>query len=273
MAATAEPRAKPGSPVTACLLIIGNEILSGRTQDKNLAFIGQGLNELGIRLMEVRVIPDVEATVVATLDEVRRRFDYVFTTGGIGPTHDDITADCVAKAFGLPLTVNPEARAILEAHYPPGQLTEARLRMARTPEGATLIENPVSRAPGFQVENVFVMAGIPNIMQAMFASVKHRLVGGQPLRSRTLAVEMGESFVADGLAGLQARYPDVEIGSYPFTRDGVFGTRLVLRATEESVLDAAAAELETLIAALGAKSAWETGPAPAQTPSGQQRSA
>jgi len=273
MAATAEPRTKPESPVTACLLIIGNEILSGRTQDKNLAFIGQALNELGIRLMEVRVIPDVEATVVATLDEVRRRFDYVFTTGGIGPTHDDITADCVAKAFGLPLIVNPEARAILEAHYPPGQLTEARLRMARTPEGATLIENPVSRAPGFQVENVFVMAGIPNIMQAMFASLKHRLVGGQPLRSRTLAVEMGESFVADGLARLQALYPEVEIGSYPFTRDGVFGTRLVLRATEEPVLDAAAADLDTLIAALGAKSAWETGPAPADAPSDQQRSA
>ncbi len=264
MAASAEPGAKPGAPVTvtpvtACLLIIGNEILSGRTQDKNLAFLGQGLNELGIRLMEVRVIPDIEAVIVDTLNDVRRRFDYVFTTGGIGPTHDDITADCVAKAFGLPLIVNPEARAILAAHYEAtgSALTEARLRMARTPEGATLIENPVSRAPGFQVENVFVMAGIPAIMQAMFASVKHRLVGGAPLRSRTLAVEMGESFVADGLAALQARFPEVEIGSYPFSRDGVFGTRLVLRATDEAVLDAAAAELEAFIAGLGAKAAWE----------------
>ena len=250
-------RAKPGRAVTACLLIIGNEILSGRTQDKNVAFIGGGLNDLGVRLMEVRVIPDVEAVIVDTLNEVRRRFDYVFTTGGIGPTHDDITADCVAKAFGLPLIVNPEARAILEAHYEPGQLTEARLRMARTPEGAALIENPVSKAPGFQVENVFVMAGIPSIMQAMFNSLKHRLVGGQPLRSRTVMVEMGESFVAEGLAAVQDSHPDVEIGSYPFNRDGTFGTRLVLRSTGEESLTAAAAALDAMIAGLGAKGVWE----------------
>jgi molybdenum cofactor synthesis domain-containing protein len=250
-----------GSPVTACLLIIGNEILSGRTQDKNLAFIGERLNALGIRLMEVRVIPDVEAVIVETLNAVRRRFDYVFTTGGIGPTHDDITAECVAKAFDRPLIVSPEARAILEAHYEPGQLTEARLRMARTPEGAMLIENPVSKAPGFQIENVFVMAGIPSIMQAMFASLQHRLVGGRPLKSRSVTVEMGESFVADGLARLQARFPEVEMGSYPFNRAGVFGTRLVLRATEEELLDAAARELDTLLAGLGAKAAWEAGEA------------
>lgn len=253
--------AKPGSAVTACLLIIGNEILSGRTKDQNLAFIGERLNELGIRLMEARVVPDVEATIVEALNAVRRRFDYVFTTGGIGPTHDDITAECVAKAFGRPLIVHPQARAILEAHYPPGELTPARLRMARTPEGAELIENPVSRAPGFQVENVFVMAGIPSIMQAMFASLQHRLVGGRPLASRTLAVELGESFVADGLARLQERFPDVEIGSYPFNRAGAFGTRLVLRSTEEDRLAAAAAELDSLIASLGARSAWEAAPA------------
>jgi molybdenum cofactor synthesis domain-containing protein len=246
-----------GAAVTACLLIIGNEILSGRTQDKNLAFVGERLNGLGIRLMEARVVPDVEAVIVGTLNEVRRRFDYVFTTGGIGPTHDDITAECVAKAFARPLIVHPEARKILEAHYEPGQLTEARLRMARTPEGAELIENPVSKAPGFQVENVFVMAGIPTIMQAMFASLQHRLAGGTPLQSRSVAVEMGESFVADGLAHLQERFPDVEIGSYPFNRNGVFGTRLVLRATEEALLDKAAAELDGLLASLGAKSAWE----------------
>jgi len=261
---------KAGAKVTACLLIIGNEILSGRTQDKNVAFIGQRLNDLGIRLMEVRVLPDVEAIIVEGLNEVRRRFDYVFTTGGIGPTHDDITADCIAKAFGLPLIVNPQARAILEAHYPPGELTEARLRMARTPEGAELIENPVSKAPGFQVGNVFVMAGIPNIMQAMFASLQHRLVGGEPLRSRTVSVEMGESFVADGLARLQERYPDVEIGSYPFNRGGAFGTRLVLRAVDDGLLDAAAAELEILLVGLAARHVWEE-PAPAT--GGQQRSA
>jgi len=251
-------KAKSETTVTACVLIIGNEILSGRTQDRNLAFLGQRLNDLGIRLMEARVVPDVEAVIVATLNEVRRRFDYVLTTGGIGPTHDDITADCVAKAFGRPLIVHPEARAILEAHYPPGELTDARLRMARTPEGAELIENPVSKAPGFQVENVFVMAGIPDIMQAMFASLQHRLAGGQPLRSRTVAVELGESFVADGLARLQERFPDVEIGSYPFNRAGVFGTRLVLRATEEDLLDAAAGELDALLTGLGARATWET---------------
>ena len=246
-----------GRTVTACLLIIGNEILSGRTQDKNTAFLGQGLNELGVRLMEVRVIPDVEQVIVDTLNEVRRRFDYVFTTGGIGPTHDDITADCVARAFGLPLIVNPEARRILEAHYPPGQLTEARLRMARTPEGADLIENPVSKAPGFQVENVFVMAGIPAVMQAMFASLKHRLVGGKPLRSRTVMVELGESFVAEGLAAVQDSHPDVEIGSYPFNRDGTFGTRLVLRSTEEHSLESAATALDALILSLGIEGVWE----------------
>ncbi len=247
----------PTPPVTACLLIIGNEILSGRTQDKNLAFIGQGLNEIGVRLMEVRVIPDIETTIVDTLNEVRRRFNYVLTTGGIGPTHDDITADCVAKAFGLPLIVNPEARAILEAHYPPGELTEARLRMARTPEGATLIDNPVSRAPGFQVENVFVMAGIPAIMQAMFASLRHRLVGGTPLSSRSVTVEMGESFVADGLAAVQERFPEVEIGSYPFNRNGSFGTRLVLRATDLALLEAAAGDLEAILTDLDARHRWE----------------
>ncbi len=260
-----------GSTVTACLLIIGNEILSGRTQDKNLAFIGQRLNDLGIRLTEVRVIPDIEATIVETLNEVRRRFDYVFTTGGIGPTHDDITAECVAKAFGRALVISPEARAILEAHYEPGQLTEARLRMARTPEGAVLIENPVSKAPGFQVENVFVMAGIPSIMQAMFASLQHRLVGGRPLRSRSVAVEMGESFVADGLARLQARFPAVEMGSYPFNRGGVFGTRLVLRATDDALLDAAAAELESFLVALEARHAWEESAAEAAPGVGERQ--
>jgi len=259
----------PGSQVTACLLIIGNEILSGRTQDKNLAFVGRRLNELGIRLMEVRVIPDIEAVIVDTLNEARDCFDYVFTTGGIGPTHDDITAACVAKAFGLPLIVNPEAREILEAHYEPGQLTEARLRMARTPEGAELIENPVSKAPGFQVQNVFVMAGIPTIMQAMFDSLSHRLVGGKPMQSRSVTVERGESFIANGLAGVQERFPEVEIGSYPFNRNGTFGTRLVLRSTEDEVLTAAAEAVDALIADLGIESQWDAAQASGkESPSG-----
>jgi molybdenum cofactor synthesis domain-containing protein len=239
--------------VTACVLIIGNEILSGRTRDANLAFLGERLNALGIRLMEARVIPDQDGVIVATLNEVRRRFDYVFTTGGIGPTHDDITAECVARAFGVPLIQHPEARAILEAHYPPGELNEARLRMANTPEGATLIENPVSKAPGFQIGNVFVMAGIPSIMQAMFESLKHRLTGGEPLSTKAVAAALPESYLAPGLTEIQERYPEVEIGSYPFYRMGVFGVRLVLRATASERLKAATGEVRKLVRGLGGK--------------------
>ena len=241
----------PDPSVTACLLIIGNEILSGRTQDANLAYLGKRLDALGIRLMEARIVPDVEPVVVAALNELRAKFDYVFTTGGIGPTHDDITAGCVAKAFGVPLIQNPEARAILEAHYAAGDLNEARLRMANTPEGASLIENPVSHAPGFQMDNVFVMAGIPVIMQAMFESVAHQLIGGAPLISRSVTVNLPEGALAKDFGALQARYPEVEMGSYPFNRGGRLGVRLVLRATEEDRLRAAAEELEGMIGALG----------------------
>ncbi len=247
----------PDKTVTACLLIIGNEILSGRTQDANLAFLGRRLNDIGIRLTEARVIPDIEAVVVDTLNTVRTTFDYVFTTGGIGPTHDDITSSCVAKAFGLPLSLHPEAHARLQAHYPPGQLNEARLRMAHTPEGAQLIDNPVSTAPGFQIENVFVMAGIPQIMQAMFEGIVHRLVGGQPLLSRSITVTLPEGRVAKDLGALQDTYPDVEMGSYPFNRQGNIGTRLVLRAADPARLTAAAGELDDLVKALGGGGEWD----------------
>ena len=247
----------PDRPVTACLVVIGNEILSGRTRDANLAYLGARLNDIGVRLMEARVIPDLDEVIVATVNEARRRFTYVFTTGGIGPTHDDITAASIAKAFGVALVQNPEARAILEAHYPTGELNAPRLRMANTPEGATLIENPVSKAPGFQMDNVFVMAGIPEVMQAMFESVVHRLVGGKPLVSRSVTVYLPESKVALGLEALQDRYSDVEMGSYPFNRAGRFGTRLVLRATEAGSLDAAAGELDGLIVELGGEPDWD----------------
>ena len=247
----------PDRPVTACLVVIGNEILSGRTRDANLAYLGARLNDIGVRLMEARVIPDLDEVIVATVNEARRRFTYVFTTGGIGPTHDDITAASIAKAFGVALVQNPEARAILDAHYPPDELTETRLRMARTPEGAALIENPVSKAPGFQMDNVFVMAGIPEVMQAMFESVVHRLVGGKPLVSRSVTVYLPESKVALGLEALQDRYSDVEMGSYPFNRAGRFGTRLVLRATAAGRLDAAAGELDGLIVELGGEPDWD----------------
>ncbi len=243
--------------VTACVIVIGNEILSGRTQDANIAFLGERLNELGVRLLEARVIPDIEDTIVTTVNEVRGRYDYVFTTGGIGPTHDDITAASVAKAFEVPLIEHPEARAILEAHYPPGELTEARLRMARTPEGAALIENPVSKAPGFQIDNVFVMAGIPTIARAMFESLSHRLAGGAPLKSRSVTIYLPESRMAPSLAALQERYPDVEIGSYPFSREGRFGARLVLRSTEDARLAVAGTELEAALRDLGGEPAWD----------------
>jgi molybdenum cofactor synthesis domain-containing protein len=239
--------------VTAAVLIIGNEILSGRTRDANLPYLAVRLNEIGIRLREARVIADVEEDIVAAVNQCRSRYDYVFTTGGIGPTHDDITAASVAKAFGLPLVRNPAAVARLEAHYEPGMLNEARLRMANTPEGATLIDNPVSAAPGFQIGNVFVLAGVPSIMQAMFEGLKHRLAGGAPMLSRTVAVFLPEGAIAKGLGALQDRYPMLEIGSYPFFRQGKFGTSLVLRGTDSAVLDRAAEELRALIRELGAE--------------------
>src|ERR1700751_1016898 len=190
--------------VTACVLIIGNEILSGRTQDANLVFLARGLNEIGIRLREARVIPDDGAVIVATVNEVRRGFDYVFTTGGIGPTHDDITAQCVADAFGVALVVSPEAKRLLESHYSHGQLNEARLRMAMAPEGAVLLPNPISRAPGFQIGNVFVLPGVPSIMQGIFEQLKYRLVGGEKMLSRSVSCSLGEGTLAKELGELQA---------------------------------------------------------------------
>src|SRR6266404_7962464 len=200
--------------VTACVLTIGNEILSGRTPDANLAFLAKELSGVGIRLREARVIPDDAEIIVNTINEVRRAFDYVFTTGGIGPTHDDITAQCVADAFGVPLMVHPEAKRLLETHYPPGHLNEARLRMAMVPEGAVLLPNPISRAPGFQTSNFFVLPGVPSIMQGIFEQLKYRLVGGEKVLSRSVSCHLAEGTLAKDLGALQERYPDVEIGSY-----------------------------------------------------------
>jgi molybdenum cofactor synthesis domain-containing protein len=242
----AEPRV-----VTACVLIIGNEILSGRTQDENLGFLARGLNDAGVRLREARVIPDVAEIIVATVNDVRRRFDYVFTTGGIGPTHDDITAQCMADAFGVPLILHPDARHLLETHYPPGQLNEARLRMAMVPEGAVLLPNPISRAPGFQIGNVFVLPGVPNIMQGIFEQLKYRLAGGDKVFSRSVSCRLGEGALAKDLSALQDRWPDVEIGSYPYFRRGDFGVTLVLRGTDRSRLAAATEDVKALIDDLG----------------------
>ena len=246
-----EPSSDTGT-VSACLIIIGNEILSGRTQDANLAYLAKRLNDWGIRLTEARVIPDVETTIVETLNAVRPKFDYVFTTGGIGPTHDDITADCVAKAFGVPLTENSEARAILENFYGLAKLNPARLRMARTPEGARLIENPISKAPGFEIGNVFVLAGIPKVMQAMVESLAERLRGGRPLLSRSLLVEMPESVAAPAALAVEQRFPTVEVGSYPAQKDGRFQVTLVLRSVDPAALEEALSDLAQSLTTLGA---------------------
>jgi molybdenum cofactor synthesis domain-containing protein len=238
---------------TAALLIIGNEILSGRTTDANIPYIAGRLNDLGIRLCEVRVVPDIETEVVDAVNGLRARYRYVFTTGGIGPTHDDITADCVAKAFGVALIEHAEARRRLEERYAETgiELNEARLRMARTPEGATLIDNPVSAAPGFQVENVFVMAGVPKIMQAMFESLRERLVGGDPLISRSITCRLPEGKLAQGLGEIQARHEGVDIGSYPSYSSKGFGVAVVLRHSDRAALDVATAEVIELIRELG----------------------
>ncbi len=238
---------------TAALVIIGNEILSGRTKDKNLPFLAAALDDLGIRLKEARVVADVEEQIVRAVNECRKAHTYVFTTGGIGPTHDDITARSVAKAFGLALERNAEAVARLEEHYGPEDLNEARLKMAEMPVGATLIDNPVSRAPGFEIGNVFVMAGIPAVMQAMFDDVKGRLVGGQAMLSRTLSCFLREGTLAQGLGKLQADFPDLEIGSYPFFERGRFGVSVVLRGREEGPLGRAVDAVRALIRELGAE--------------------
>ncbi|MDX1606475.1 MAG: competence/damage-inducible protein A [Candidatus Competibacterales bacterium] len=240
-------------PVTAALLIIGSEILSGRTRDANLPYLARTLNTVGVRLREVRVVPDVEAEIIDAVNALRQRYDYLFTTGGIGPTHDDITAECVARALGRRLIQNPEARQRLERHYTRTglELTEARLRMANTPEAATLIDNPVSSAPGFQVGNVFVLAGVPRIMQAMLDGIKDRLQGGRPVLSRSLLCNLGEGTLAAGLGEIQRRHPEVEIGSYPRFGSGSYRVTLVLRHTDEDRLEQVLDEVSTLIRGLG----------------------
>ena len=241
------------SPVTAALVIIGNEVLSGRTQDANIKFLAEGLNGVGIRLAEARVIPDDEGRIVAAVNELRAAYDYVFTTGGIGPTHDDITTAAIAKAFGRGHGRNAEAEAILRQHYRPEDATEARLTMADMPEGVTLIDNPVSKAPGYQVGNVIVMAGIPRIMQGMFEGFRHKLQGGVTVGSRSITVSIPEGVAAKPLGAIQDDFPDVEIGSYPFTRHGEVGTCLVARSPDPARLEAAADAIEAMVRDLGAE--------------------
>ena len=237
---------------TACLLVIGNEVLSGRTQDANIRFIATGLGEIGMPLREVRVIPDVPDTIVSTVNECRARFDHVFTTGGIGPTHDDITGECVAAAFGVPWEPHPEAWARMERHYKPGEFNEARQRMATMPRGATLIDNPISIAPGFTIGNVHVMAGVPRIMQAMFTALRPTLQGGTPVQSRAVhAAGLLEGAIAAGLGAIQGRFPGLDLGSYPFYRATANGVALVAKGTDPEALDACIAEVAALVYAQG----------------------
>jgi len=237
---------------SACLLVIGNEVLSGRTQDANIRFLATRLGEIGMPLREVRVIPDVARTIITTVNEVRARFNQVFTTGGIGPTHDDITSECVAAAFGVAWVKHPEAWARMEAHYKPGEFNAARQRMATMPEGATLIENAVSLAPGFSIGNVHVMAGVPRIMQSMFEALAPSLKGGAPVVSRAVyARGLMEGKIAEGLGAVQEQYPDVDLGSYPFYRSAGNGVAIVAKGTEPARLEAAIVEVTALIAAQG----------------------
>ena len=237
---------------TACLLVIGNEVLSGRTQDANIRFLATGLGELGIPLREVRVIPDVPQTIIDTVNEVRAKFDYVFTTGGIGPTHDDITSECIAAAFGVPWEPHPEAWARMERSYQAGGFNAARQRMATMPRGATLIDNALSVAPGFQIGNVYVMAGVPRVMQSMFEWLAPRLQGGPKIEQFAVhAIGLPEGVIAEGLGAIQARYPQIDLGSYPFYRPGGNGVALVAKGSDVAAAQAAIAEVTKLIEGFG----------------------
>jgi molybdenum cofactor synthesis domain-containing protein len=245
---------EPERPVTACLIIIGNEILSGRTVDANLTYIAKRLGEIGIRMAEARVVPDDEAAIVEAVNACRARHDYVITTGGIGPTHDDITAQSIARAFERRFERNREAERRLLAYYPPERVNAARMSMADMPEGVELIDNPISVAPGFRLENVHVLPGVPQIMQAMLDGLLPRLRGGARVRSRAITVLAPEGDVAAaGLGDIQTRFPALEIGSYPFWRPEGPGTTIVFRGTDQAQIDAAAEALLELAARLDAE--------------------
>ncbi|AGI70407.1 putative molybdopterin binding protein [Octadecabacter arcticus 238] len=230
---------------TAAMLVIGDEILSGRTRDANMYHLAGQLTEHGIDLREVRVVSDDAADIVAAVQALSAAYDNVFTSGGIGPTHDDITADCIAAAFDDHIDVRPDARALLQAHYDRDgkDLNEARLRMARIPDSATLIDNPVSIAPGFSVQNVHVMAGVPSVFQAMVASVLPTLTGGAPMLSQTLRIDRGEGDIAGPLGALVIDFADLSIGSYPFQKDGKYGANIVIRGQDMARIEAAMVRL------------------------------
>ena len=236
---------------TAAMLVIGDEILSGRTRDSNMYHLAGELTRVGIDLREVRVVADDRAAIIRAVRALADGYAHVFTSGGIGPTHDDITADCIAAAFDTPIGIRADARAILQAHYDRSGtiLNDARLRMARIPDGATLIDNPVSAAPGFTLRNVHVMAGVPSVFQAMVASCLPLLTGGVPLLSAAWRIERGEGDIAGPLAALAQQYPALMIGSYPFNHNGVYGANIVVRGADAALIDAALARLTALFPA------------------------
>ena len=223
--------------VNAAILIIGNEILSGRTQDTNTSTLANWLNSIGVKVNEVRVIPDIEKKIINTLKELKKENDYVFTTGGIGPTHDDITAESVSKAFGLKYEIHKEAYKILEAYYKPGEFNEGRQKMVWMPENAELILNPTSGAPGFSVKNVFCLPGVPSILKSMLGGLKNKIVGGEPILSHTISLRTVESEIANSLTKVQDQNKDVEIGSYPFFHAGKLGVSIVMRSENQSKID------------------------------------
>ena len=223
--------------VNAAILIIGNEILSGRTQDTNTSTLAIWLNSIGVKVEEVRVIPDVEKTIIDTLNYFRTSYDYVFTTGGIGPTHDDITAQSVSKTFGIKYEIHKEAYKILEAYYKPGEFNEGRQKMCWMPENANLIYNPTSGAPGFSVENVFCLPGVPSILKSMLGGLTNSIVGGEPIKSHTISLKTVESEIASSLTKVQDENKDVEIGSYPFFHAGKLGVSIVIRSEDQSKID------------------------------------
>ena len=231
----------------AAILIIGNEILSGRTQDTNTSTLATWLNSLGVKVGEVRIIPDVEETIVSSVNLLRKNYNYVFTSGGIGPTHDDITSESVSKAFNLPYEKHEEGYEILESYYKPGEFNDGRQKMIWMPRGANLILNPTSGAPGFYVENVFVLPGVPSILKSMLGGIKNKIVGGNPIISYTISLRTFESHIADSLTDVQNKYQDVEIGSYPFFQAGKLGVSIVMRSDDQNLINKCSSDVMSFV--------------------------
>ena len=223
--------------ITAGIIIIGNEVLSGRTKDINTSTLAKWLNSLGIQVKEVRVIPDIETSIIETVNNLKKKFNYIFTTGGIGPTHDDITAESISKAFNLEYGFHKQAYSILEKYYKPGEFNDGRQKMAKMPTTANLILNPTSGAPGFYVENVFCLPGVPSILQSMIGGLNNKLIGGDPILSSTISLRTVESEIAKSITEIQNKYNDVEIGSYPFFKGGKLGVSIVTRSADKKKLD------------------------------------